>query len=141
MKKFIHHKCHIMHLIMYLLWNTDVSSSHKAVLLLVTKQSTAVFSPGMLWPSSGPVWREPAANQSGAKTQCIKTALFSCQQDPNLQPIQSAQSICKLARYKYRPFASSEQCIQRITHGRTLSTTESPSEEPARSNWQHAALR
>jgi hypothetical protein len=49
----------------------------------------------------------------------------------NLQPIQSAQSICKLARYKYRPFAASEQCTQRITRGRILSTTESPSEEPA----------
>jgi hypothetical protein len=64
------------------------------------------------------------------------TALFRGQHDLNLRPIQSAQNICKLARYKYRLFAASEQCTEHITRGRTLSTTESPSEEPARSNQQ-----
>jgi hypothetical protein len=71
----------------------SVGSSHKAVLLLATKQSTALFR-GHYGANL------PPTNRAKAR---YKKALFRGQHDPNLQPIQSVQSICKLARYEARP--------------------------------------
>jgi hypothetical protein len=46
----------------------------------------------------------PMGEECWGHARCIKTSLFSGQHDPNLQPIQSAQSICEPAKYKKRTF-------------------------------------